>query len=120
MRVIAAITVFIFTAFFVTVSFEAPADARPRVGQKVGKGFNNATRGVYRGVRGAGRGVYRGVRGAGRGVYRGTRWGTRALWVGTGVGAGAAAMTRNCSYYRKRYEETRARKWRNKYNACIR
>jgi len=109
MRVIAAITIFIFTAFFVTVSFEAPADARPRVGQKVGKGFNNATRGVYRGVRGAG-----------RGVYRGARWGTRALWVGTGVGAGAAAMTRNCSYYRKRYEETRARKWRNKYNACIR
>ena len=109
MRAIAAITIFIFTAFFVTVSFEAPADARPRVGQKVGKGFNNATRGVYRGVRGAG-----------RGVYRGARWGTRALWVGTGVGAGAAAMTRNCSYYRKRYEETRARKWRNKYNACIR
>ena len=109
MRVIAAITIFIFTAFFVTVSFEAPADARPRVGQKVGKGFNNATRGVYRGVRGAG-----------RGVYRGARWGTRALWVGTGVCAGAAAMTRNCSYYRKRYEETRARKWRNKYNACIR
>lgn len=109
MRVIAAITIFVFAAFFTMVSFEAPADARPRVAKNVGKGFNKATRGVYRGVRGAG-----------RSVYRGARWGTRALWVGTGVGATHAAMTRNCNYYHKRYRETRAAKWRNKYNACIR
>lgn len=120
MRIITGLAVFVFVAFAATVTFQAPADARPGVGKRVGNGVNVATRGVYRGVRGAGRGVYRGVRGAGRGVYRGARWGTRALWVGTGVGAGAAAMTRNCNYYRKRYEETRAAKWRNRYYSCIR
>ncbi|MEM7193027.1 MAG: hypothetical protein AAF405_09250 [Pseudomonadota bacterium] len=120
MKLITAIAVFVMMAFAANVSFHAPAEARPNVGKNIGKGVNAATRGVYRGVRGAGRGVYRGVRGAGRGVYNGARWGTRALWVGTGVGAGHAAMTRNCNYYYRRYQETRAAKWRNKYNACIR
>ena len=109
MKIITAIATFVFVAFAATITFEAPADARPGIGRSVGKGLNTATRGVYRGVRGAG-----------RGVYRGARWGTRALWVGAGVGAGHAALTRNCEYYRKRYQETRAAKWRNKYNACIR
>jgi len=109
MKITTAVAIFVFVAFAGTMTVQSPAEARPGVAKSVGKGLNTATRGVYRGVRGAG-----------RSVYRGARWGTRALWVGTGVGAGAAAMTRNCNYYRKRYKETRAAKWRNRYNACIR
>lgn len=120
MKIITTIAIFAFLAFAGTATVSTPAEARQSVGKSIGKGFSSATRGVYRGMRGASRGVYRGVRGAGRGVYRGARWGTRALWVGTGVGAGAAAVTRNCSYYHKRYRETRSAKWRNRYNACVR
>lgn len=109
MKTITALAIFCFVAFTAAMTFQAPADARPHVAKGVGNGLNVATRGVYRGVRGVG-----------RGVYQGARWGTRAVWVGAGVGAGHAALTRNCEYYRKRYEETRAAKWRNKYNACIR
>jgi len=109
MKTITALAIFCFVAFAAAMSFQAPADARPHVARGVGNGLNAATRGVYRGVRGVG-----------RGVYQGARWGTRAVWVGAGVGAGHAALTGNCEYYRNRYQETRAAKWRNKYNACIR
>lgn len=109
MRAMTAFAIFVLTAFVGSTSFDVPADARPHVAKNVGKTFNSAAKGVSRTVNSAA-----------NTVSRSARWGTRALWVGTGVGAGAAAVTRNCNYYYKRYQETRSANWRNKYNACIR
>jgi hypothetical protein len=86
-----------------TVSLDAPAEAKkvkvPHVGKNVGKSVGKA------------------ARNAGRTIGNAARWGTNAVWVGAGLGA---TVTNNCTYYYKRYQETRDPKLRNKYNACIR
>jgi hypothetical protein len=106
MRGIAAITVCTIAAFFVTASFDAPAEAKkikpPHVAKNVGKNVGKA------------------ARNAGKSVSRAARWGGNALWVGTGVGWSHARVTNNCTYYYNRYKETRDPKWKNQYNACIR
>ena len=114
MRAVTTLTIFVLTAFLATTTFDIPAaDARPRVAKSAGKNFSKS-------VRRTTKGVSRSVRSVGRGVGRSARRGARTIWVGTGIGAGAAAVTRNCNYYYQRYQETRHAKWRNKYNACIR
>jgi hypothetical protein len=62
----------------------------------------------------------RSARNTGRTIGNAARWGGNAVWVGTGVGWGHAKVTNNCTYYYNRYKETRAAKWKNQYNACIR
>lgn len=106
MRGIAAIMICAAAAFFVTASFDTPAEAKkfkpPKVAKNVGKQVGNT------------------ARKAGKSVSRAARWGGNAVWVGTGLGWGHAKVTNNCNYYYKRYRDTGDRKWRNQYNACIR
>jgi hypothetical protein len=106
MKTIAAVIICAVVAFFVSASFDMPAEAKkfkpPKVAKNVGKS------------------VSKGVRNASRSVTRAARWGGNAVWVGTGIGLGHAKVTKNCTYYYNRYKETRAAKWKNQYNACIR
>lgn len=106
MRTIAAIIMCAVAAFFVSASFDAPAEAKkvhaPKAAKKVGKSVSRAARNT------------------GKTIGNVTRWGGNALWVGTGVGWGHAKVTNNCNYYYKRYKDTRDPKWKNQYNACIR
>lgn len=106
MKTIAAIVICAVAAFFVSGSFDAPAEAKkfkpPKVGKNIGKSVGRAARNT------------------GKTIGNVTRWGGNAVWVGTGIGAGHARVTNNCTYYYNRYKETRAAKWKNQYNACIR
>jgi hypothetical protein len=106
MKTIAAIIICAVAAFFVSTSFDTPAEAKKVHAPHVGKNF--------------GKSVGRAARNTGRTIGNAARWGGNAVWVGTGVGWGHAKVTNNCTYYYKRYKETRAAKWKNQYNACIR
>lgn len=106
MKTITIIAMCAVAAFFVTASFDAPAEAKkvhpPKVAKNVGKSVGRAARNT------------------GRTIGSAARWGGNAVWVGTGIGWGHAKVTNNCTYYYKRYKETRDPKWKNQYNACIR
>jgi hypothetical protein len=41
------------------------------------------------------------------------------VWVATGLGYGVSAVTKNCKYYYRRWEETGNHKWKAKYNRCV-
>lgn len=41
------------------------------------------------------------------------------IWVATGLGYGVSAVTKNCRYYYRRWEETGNPKWKAKYNRCV-
>ncbi len=115
MKIITTVALCAFAAFAVSASFDTPAEARPKpkVSKNVGKSFSKS-------MRKASKGISNSVRGVSRGVTRSARWGARSVWYGAGVGAGAALATRNCNYYYRRYKETGYRKWRDRYNSCIR
>jgi hypothetical protein len=72
------------------------------------------------GVKNIGKSVGKTARKAGKEISRSARWGADAIWIGTRLGAGTAALTQNCKYYYRRYQDTRDPKWRSKYSACIR
>jgi len=106
MKTIAAIMICAVAAFFLSASFDTTAEAKkvkaPHVAKNVGKSVGKT------------------VRNTGKTIGSAARWGGNALWVGTGIGWGHAKVTNNCTYYYKRYKETRDPKWKNQYNACIR
>jgi hypothetical protein len=106
MKTATTIAVCAVAALFTTASFDTPAEAKKIKPAHVGKNV--------------GKQVGRAARNTGRTIGNATRWGGNALWVGTGVGWGHAKVTNNCTYYYNRYKETRAAKWKNQYNACIR
>ncbi|ODS04055.1 hypothetical protein AUC71_06170 [Methyloceanibacter marginalis] len=106
MKTATTIAICAVAAFFTTASFDTPAEAKKFKPAHVGKNV--------------GKSVGRAARNTGRTIGNAARWGGNALWVGTGVGWGHARVTNNCTYYYNRYKETRAAKWKNQYNACIR
>jgi hypothetical protein len=106
MKTIATVTVCVLAALVASVSFDAPAEAKKFKPAKVSKNI--------------GKSVGKTARKAGKEISRSARWGADAIWIGTGLGAGTAALTQNCKYYYRRYQDTRDPKWRSKYNACIR
>jgi hypothetical protein len=106
MRTIATIAIVAVAAFFLTANVTAPAEAKTVHPPKVAKNF--------------GKQVGKTVRNTGRTINSAARWSGNAVWVGTGLGWGHARVTNNCTYYYKRYQETRDAKWKNQYNACIR
>lgn len=106
MKTATTIAICAVAAFFTTASFDTPAEAKKFKPAHVGKNV--------------GKSVGRAARNTGRTIGNAARWGGNAFWVGTGVGWGHARVTNNCTYYYNRYKETRAAKWKNQYNACIR
>lgn len=106
MKTATTIAICAVAAFFTTASFDTPAEAKKFKPAHVGKNV--------------GKSVGRAARNTGRTIGNAARWGGNALWVGTGVGWSHAKVTNNCTYYYNRYKETRAAKWKNQYNACIR
>lgn len=106
MKTATTIAICAVAAFFTTASFDTPAEAKKFKPAHVGKNV--------------GKSVGRAARNTGRTIGNAARWGGNAIWVGTGVGWGHAKVTNNCTYYYNRYKETRATKWKNQYNACIR
>jgi hypothetical protein len=106
MKTIAALMICAVAAFFAGASFSTPAEAKKVHPPKAAKNF--------------GKSVGKAARNTGKTIGNAARWGGNAVWVGTGIGAGHARVTNNCTYYYNRYQETRAAKWKNQYNACIR
>jgi len=106
-KLIPAVAVPTAVAFFAAASIDTRAEAKkykpPKVAKNVGKSVGG-----------------RAALNTGKTIGSDKRWGVNGIWVNTGLGAGHAALTNNCTYYYKRYKETRNAKWRNKYNACIR
>jgi hypothetical protein len=98
--IILAICAFVVAALGVSTPAEAKKH-RPHISHNVGKKFaRHASHDI--------RHAYR----AGRVI--------RNIGIATGIGAGIAALSRNCNHYYRRYQETGDPRWRNKYNACIR
>lgn len=94
-----------------TITLDTPVEAKkfkPHISHKAGKNiFRGATKNM---ARAASRDV--------RHAARAGRW-INGVWVGTGIAGGVAAVTRNCNYYYRRFQETGDPKWRNKYRACV-
>jgi hypothetical protein len=105
MKTITTITACVLAALVLSLSFDTPAEAKKykpaQVSKNIGKSVGNT------------------ARKATKGISKSARWGANAVWVGTGIGAAHAAVSKNCNYYYRRYQDTRNPKWRNKYNASI-
>lgn len=114
MKIITAIMVCALAIFVTSLSFETPAEARKaKVSKNIGKSFGKS-------MRRASKGMSRSVRNVSRGISRSVRWGVGGLLAGSAVARGTARARNNCNHYYRRYQETGNRKWRNKYNNCIR